>query len=274
MEFSLAKEHSVRKEFRVLSLGAGVNSTALLVLKSQGRVDFDLAIFADTGGENPETYAYIENVIKPFCQYHSINLVIVKKEGDDLYTAHWKAGVIPLRMYRSCTDKYKKRVIRKYLLEHYPNENIIQLIGFCKGEEERAKNNECGAISPLIDLGINREKCVEIIKEAGLPIPIKSGCYFCPHQRMQSWIRLYLNHPDLYEKANQLEKRSQKYPLIFLSYEYPLEVLRRTIEANKGLKEGQQKQCSLYSSMPKTKGCPMCELEDSEEKKQDKSHGE
>jgi 3'-phosphoadenosine 5'-phosphosulfate sulfotransferase (PAPS reductase)/FAD synthetase len=52
---------------RILCLGAGVNSTALLVLHQKDVVKFDIAVFADTGGEHPETYAYLENVIKPLC---------------------------------------------------------------------------------------------------------------------------------------------------------------------------------------------------------------
>jgi 3'-phosphoadenosine 5'-phosphosulfate sulfotransferase (PAPS reductase)/FAD synthetase len=55
---------------RLLSIGAGVKSTVLLVLNAQGKVDFDLAIYMDNGDEHPETYDYIEQVPKPFCQKH------------------------------------------------------------------------------------------------------------------------------------------------------------------------------------------------------------
>jgi len=249
---------------KVLLLGAGVNSTALLVLKAQGKVDFDLAIFADTGGENPKTYRYIEEVIKPYCDQHRIKLVMVRKEGLTLYEHHWNDKLIPLRMYRSCTDKFKKRVIKQYLLRNYGKETIIQLIGFCRGEEKRAANNECNAISPLIEMGIDREGCKKIIQDASLPIPIKSGCFFCPHQPMKSWLNLLKDDPELYAKAEELEKHGTNYPKLFLPYDYSLESLRKLVEAMKGDPKKEQKQKALFSYMPKTDTCPMCEIENNE----------
>ena len=40
---------------------------------------------------------------------------------------------------------------------------------------------------PLIDYKINREECINLIKKARLPIPVKSGCYFCPYNNMKRW---------------------------------------------------------------------------------------
>jgi hypothetical protein len=36
---------------------------------------------------------------------------------------------------------------------------------------------------PLREWGLNREACGRIIKEAGLPLPPKSACFFCPAMR-------------------------------------------------------------------------------------------
>ena len=36
---------------------------------------------------------------------------------------------------------------------------------------------------PLIEWGYNLEKCKQIITDAGLPLPVKSACYFCPNQK-------------------------------------------------------------------------------------------
>ena len=44
----------------VASFGAGRNSTAMLILCQKLRIKVDLILFADTGGELPETYAFIE----------------------------------------------------------------------------------------------------------------------------------------------------------------------------------------------------------------------
>ena len=46
-----------------LSYGAGVQTTALLVLVASGKQPRPAAVlFADTGGEHPETYAYLAEI--------------------------------------------------------------------------------------------------------------------------------------------------------------------------------------------------------------------
>jgi 3'-phosphoadenosine 5'-phosphosulfate sulfotransferase (PAPS reductase)/FAD synthetase len=234
---------------KILSLGAGVNSTALLVLKSQGKVDFDCAVFADTGGENPETYQYLEQVIKPFCALHKIPLEVVKREGKDLYQESWERKIIPTRMFRSCTDKFKIRVLKGYVRRKFPDENVVFLVGISSEEDERAKNG-CGNLYPLVDLGIDREGCKKIIQDAGLPIPIKSGCYFCPFTPKHGWLNLLKKHPELYKKAEELEKNGQRYPEMTLQT-VPLERVRKSIQDQKSM-------CNFLNS------CPMCEVEDNE----------
>ena len=43
----------------VVAYGLGVNSTAMLVEFANHGITPDLILFADTGGEKPETYAYL-----------------------------------------------------------------------------------------------------------------------------------------------------------------------------------------------------------------------
>src|SRR5512142_213642 len=47
---------------RIISLGAGVQSTALLLLALHGEVAADAAIFADTGWEPAAVYAHLERL--------------------------------------------------------------------------------------------------------------------------------------------------------------------------------------------------------------------
>jgi hypothetical protein len=236
---------SKETNIKILSLGAGVNSTALLVLKAQGKVDYDLAVFADTGGENPETYQYIEEVIKPFCAKHQIALAFVKRPGANLYDDSIEHKIIPTHMFRSCTDKFKKRALKKFVMARFPDNKVSFLIGIASDEAHRAKECE-GSIYPLIDLKIDREGCIQIIKDAGLPIPVKSGCFFCPFTPKQGWLNLLKNHPDLYAKAEELEKNGQRYPEMTLTSK-PLERVRKNIEDQKSL-------CNYLMS------CPMCEV--------------
>ena len=47
------------EKFNIVSYGCGANSTALLVGLHKHRIPVDLILFADTGGEHPHTYAYL-----------------------------------------------------------------------------------------------------------------------------------------------------------------------------------------------------------------------
>ena len=48
------------EHINIVSYGGGANSTALLVGLHQHRIPVDLILFADTGGEPPHTYAYLD----------------------------------------------------------------------------------------------------------------------------------------------------------------------------------------------------------------------
>lgn len=47
---------------RILSLGAGVQSTALLVMAAEGLIDVDAAVFADTQWEPRKVYDHLWSV--------------------------------------------------------------------------------------------------------------------------------------------------------------------------------------------------------------------
>lgn len=60
-------------------------------------------------------------------------------------------------------------------------------------------------VYPLLDLGLRRVDCMRIIREAGLPVPPKSSCYFCPFHRPETWHDMRRDEPDEFEKACDLE---------------------------------------------------------------------
>jgi len=104
------------KYTNILNYGAGVNSTALLVLIANGLVEgvapFSvIALFADTGAERPETYAYIP-VIKDYCAQKGIKFETVKSNYT-LVQYVYKSGILPSRSMRWCTNLLKIRPIRE-----------------------------------------------------------------------------------------------------------------------------------------------------------------
>jgi hypothetical protein len=62
---------------------------------------------------------------------------------------------------------------------------------------------------PLMEWSYDRERCKRIIADAGLPIPVKSACFFCPASKKHEIAWLEQHHPDLLERAMQIERNAQ-----------------------------------------------------------------
>ena len=58
---------------------------------------------------------------------------------------------------------------------------------------------------PLVEAKIDRESCKAIIRNAGLPVPRKSACWFCPASKFDEVRRLQIERPDLVRAAVDLE---------------------------------------------------------------------
>jgi hypothetical protein len=61
----------------------------------------------------------------------------------------------------------------------------------------------------LTDWGYNREQCKKIIAAAGLPVPVKSACWFCPASEKHEILWLQEHHPELLERALAIERNAQ-----------------------------------------------------------------
>jgi hypothetical protein len=57
---------------------------------------------------------------------------------------------------------------------------------------------------------LTRQDCINIIERAGLPIPPKSACYYCPFHSIEKWQDMRTNEPDLFQKACDLEELINK----------------------------------------------------------------
>jgi len=184
-----------------LSHGMGVNSTALMLLLEDFGIEFE-NVFIDVGVEHPETYEYLEYLQE---QGYEITILKPNVEGfDNLYEYCKHRRIVPGQFQRWCTDKFKIRTLREYI-----QTPAISFIAIDSGEQHRAfkKPIKQGVIHayPLIDYRIDRRKCIKIIKEHGLKVPRKSGCWLCPFATKSEIRQLYLNYPDLYEKRKEIE---------------------------------------------------------------------
>lgn len=215
---------------RAISYGGGVQSTALLVLQAQRRIDFPLFIFANVGNqaENPETLTYLRNVAMPYAKANGIELVErswVTRKGEtrDLYEdllRQDRSVHIPVRLQsgafgnRLCTIRYKIEVVGRELKKRGATEAdpAVVGIGISTDEISRAqvgvpkKQPWTTKVNPLLDLGYSRRECMRIVADAGLQVPPKSSCSFCPFQGVSQWRHQRDTNPDLFKRNCELDE--------------------------------------------------------------------
>ena len=193
-------------DLRILSLGAGVQSTAVYLMASEGMFGDrpDYAIFADTQAEPPWVYEHLERLESegqiPIRRVSAGSLeddVLQSRDGRSRFAS------LPLRvkgrdgrsslLRRQCTREYKidpiKREVRsllglkkgqraagRFLVEEW--------VGISKDEAQRAKPSRYPWIKTrwplLFDVPMARHECQRWIERRGYTMPKKSSCYFCP----------------------------------------------------------------------------------------------
>jgi hypothetical protein len=198
----------------ILSFGGGVNSGALLVLLLEEGLPLDEVLFADTGGELPETYAFIDTVRNYLLQFGiPFRTVMNRIHGRDLYSTCMERRVIPSTIWRWSTRDFKVRPIYRYYRSL--SRPVVQYLAIAYDEIERMKDSKVKSVNsvfPLVERKITRKACVEILERAGLPVPIKSSCFFCPFATLDRWKYIRDRHPELYERAITLEENSKHFP--------------------------------------------------------------
>ncbi|MEV4323113.1 phosphoadenosine phosphosulfate reductase [Microbispora rosea] len=213
---------------RVVSYGGGVQSTALLALAAQRQIIFPTFLFANVGddSEHPATLAYVREVAMPYARQHGIEIHEIQRRRRDgsietlwerLHQARLRSIPIPVRMAngapgrRSCTSDFKIKVVARWLRERGATAQhpAVLGIGISLDEIHRANKRRSGPYEqieyPLLDLGLRRSDCVQIISAAGLPVPAKSACFFCPLKTVDAWREQRSYEPELFAKSVELE---------------------------------------------------------------------
>lgn len=222
------------KTLRVLSLGAGVQSSALALMIHKGKIPMvDCAIFADTQAEPPKVYEWLE-FIKKTVSYpvHIVTWRNLEQDVLDASQGKYQAFTIPFytknketeqkgMLMRQCTADYKIKPVTKKvreLLGYKKGERVDlkevkveMLLGISTDEMRRMRMNRLRYIDnqyPLInDFGMSRQDCIMWMKDNGYPMPTKSACYFCPFHSQSTWKEIKENDPNLFEKAVQMDKQ-------------------------------------------------------------------
>jgi hypothetical protein len=217
-----------------LSLGAGVQSSALYILCAQGKAPrADVAIFADVQDEPAYVYRQLDALeqwgkANGGCRIDRVTQgcisadIIAWHKGErprfspiPAFAGH--PGGSPSMLNRHCTSDYKIQPIERHvraLMGYVKGQRIAgkatatALIGISRDEVQRMKPSRTPWIEnayPLVDLELRRADCVRVVESAGLPRPMKSSCVFCPFHDNAYWGWLKDQHPSDFERAAEID---------------------------------------------------------------------
>lgn len=189
------------KPIHIISLGAGVQSSCMSLMAASGEITPMpvAAVFADTGDEPAEVYAWLEwlKTKLPF-PIHIVQRSILSEHlyewghsqipafrvgeiGKRQCTKHWK--VIPVQQcIRGITGTQHKRL---------PDGFANLWMGISTDEVSRCKDSRVRWIShrfPLIDARMSRRDCLKWMEANGYPAPPKSACVYCPYRSPAQWM--------------------------------------------------------------------------------------
>lgn len=225
----------------ILSLGAGVQSSTLALMFATGEISprVDAAIFADTMAEPKSVYDWLD-WLDAEIQNSAFPFPVCRVSAGDLEAAtlrvrvSGKSGLNYLKpsvpvfmdrptgggmMGRACTMDYKitpllreaKRICG--INRGQKEVTVTTCIGISRDEMGRMKESRepwCRHRWPLVELGMNRQACVDWMAARGYPTPPRSACVFCPYHSNAEWRRLKADEPDGFERAVKYEIELQK----------------------------------------------------------------
>ena len=187
---------------RGISFGAGVQSTALLLMALDGEVEADFAIFADTQDEPVRVYEHLWQMAD-LCAAVGFPLYVVsagrlsdeaRRPGSfisvPVFGLNEQGGEAQLR--RQCSYQFKLRPMRSFVKDHLlaKGQRWECLIGISTNELHRAKPSGRKWVENtyplLIDKRMSRLDCERYCRERGIHPP-RSACVFCPFRKDDEW---------------------------------------------------------------------------------------
>jgi hypothetical protein len=176
----------------------------------------------DDPAEKPETYEHMDRYVTPWLASVGFPpIAVVRHKTDSLKDSCIRNGTLPSKAYGfpGCSVKFKHQLMEAYERELFGDGYVIvKAIGYHAGEDRRSdiagKETTHGRYIYkyfLREWMWFQEDCVAAIERAGMPVPIKSACWYCPSSKKLEIIWLAENHPDLFEEAVRMEHNAKDY---------------------------------------------------------------
>ncbi len=223
---------------RVLSLGAGVQSTTVLLMALHGEFAdrLDCAIFADTGWEPQAVYEHLDwlegKAKEGGIPIHRVSAGNLRQDLLDAVQGRRKRVANPPfyvrntdeaheystpdkggMLWRNCTKSYKIDPIRRKLRSlaetvidssRLPAGCVEQWFGISFDEWRRMRTSDVAYIVnryPLVDRRMTRSDCVAWLRNRGYRVPPKSACLGCPYHSNATWREMKQNSRKEWEET-------------------------------------------------------------------------
>jgi hypothetical protein len=223
-----AFEPSSATKLRVLSLGAGVQSTTLALMAAHGEIGPmpDCAIFADTGWEPKPVQEHLKWLASPNVLPFPVHQVSSGNIREDVLnwsnTTGGRFASVPWFIknpdgsqglgQRQCTSEYKLKPIMHKLRDllgverrqRIPANTVEIWVGISTDEIFRMKPAKAQWQRnrwPLIEREMTRQDCLNWMERNGYPQPPKSSCIGCPFHSDSMWSDMKKNRPDEWQDA-------------------------------------------------------------------------
>ncbi|MCC4787298.1 phosphoadenosine phosphosulfate reductase family protein [Vibrio splendidus] len=195
----------------VVGISGGKDSAALAIHIRNNYPEIHTKVeyfFTDTGAELEEVLDFIDSLES------YLGKPIARLSSDKPFE-HWLKlhnDYLPSPRQRWCTVKLKLKPFEEFV----GDDEVISYVGI-RADENRegyvSQKETISAVFPFIEDGLVREDIFQILEDTvGIPKYYewrsRSGCFFCFFQRQDEWLGLKRNHPELFEKAKQIEKTS------------------------------------------------------------------
>lgn len=229
------------KRYRILSLGAGVQSTTIALMVHRGELPaIDAAVFADPQEESDATYVHLKWLVEETKNSFQTIIRTRGKLGDDLINGNGSKsnrfatipafqgndGVLTGLQRRQCTSEYKTNVVEKTIkreivkLKHgqrFPSDvRVTQIIGLSFDEPSRllrvrdqfAKRVKWADPEfPLFQMQMTRKDCQKWLLDYGVPHEVpRSACSFCPYHSNEEWNRIKTDDPQGWKRAVEIDE--------------------------------------------------------------------
>jgi len=201
----------------VISYGGGVQSTALVVLSLSEQWRVDEIVHVDLmDAESPATREYVARFREWLRDAYGRDITVIERnmyrdmlDNPGFTPVPWRGKYERFMLSRQCTRQYKVAPLQRYLYDKYDG-RIGLMLGISVDEYHRMRDSSAARIEhvyPLVDRRLTRWQCRDIIERAGLSVPYKSSCWFCPYRTPGSQLVLLQHYPQLREMADALEDR-------------------------------------------------------------------